>query len=215
MSSSRTSSPLNESTWSKSESASRALPSAARAMRASASSETLISSPSGDHAQVRLDLAGRDHAEVVALAAREDGVGELVVLGRREDELHVRRRLLERLQERVEGARREHVDLVDDADLEAVARGVVARALAQLAHLLDAVVGGAVDLLHVERGPGRDLHAGRRTRRRARPWAPSPSAQLSALARMRAVVVLPTPRAPESRNAWPMRPERARSAACA
>jgi hypothetical protein len=31
--------------------------------------------------------------------------------------------------------------------------------------------------------------------------------QLSALARMRAVVVLPTPRAPDSRNAWPMRPE--------
>ena len=35
----------------------------------------------------------------------------------------------------------------------------------------------------------------------------SPFEQLRALARMRAVVVLPTPRAPESRNAWPMRPE--------
>ena len=160
MSSSRTSAPLNESTWSKSESASRALPSAARAMRASASSETLIASPSATCAQVRLQLARRDQAEVVLLAAREDGVRDLVVLGRREDELHARRRLLERLQERVEGARGEHVDLVDDPHLEAVARRVVARALAQLAHLLDAVVGGAVDLLHVERGAGRDLHAG-------------------------------------------------------
>ena len=35
---------------------------------------------------------------------------------------------------------------------------------------------------------------------------PSPFAQLRALARMRAVVVLPTPRAPENRKAWPMRP---------
>jgi len=31
--------------------------------------------------------------------------------------------------------------------------------------------------------------------------------QLRALARMRAVVVFPTPRAPEKRKAWPMRPE--------
>ena len=36
---------------------------------------------------------------------------------------------------------------------------------------------------------------------------PSPFAQFKALARMRAVVVFPTPRAPESRKAWPMRPE--------
>ena len=35
---------------------------------------------------------------------------------------------------------------------------------------------------------------------------PSVFAQLSALARMRAVVVLPTPRAPESRKAWPILP---------
>jgi hypothetical protein len=46
---------------------------------------------------------------------------DLVRLGRREDELHVRRRLLERLQQRVEGLRGEHVHLVDDVDLVAVA----------------------------------------------------------------------------------------------
>ena len=98
------------------------------------------------------------------------------------------------------------MDLVDDPDLEAVPGRVVARALAQLAHLLDAVVGGAVDLLHVQ--------ATTRPRSRAggalaaglggRPLA---GEQLRALARMRAVVVLPTPRAPEKRKAWPMRPE--------
>jgi len=108
---------------------------------------------------VGLDVAGGDHPEVVLLAAGQDRVGKLVVLGGGEDELHARRRLLERLQERVERSRREHVDLVDDPDLEAVPRGVVARALTQLAHLLDAVVGGAVDLLHVEGRPARDLQA--------------------------------------------------------
>src|SRR6185436_13710931 len=44
-------------------------------------------------------------------------------------------------------------------DLEAVARRVVARALPQLADLLHPVVGGPVDLLHVERRPRRDLEA--------------------------------------------------------
>src|SRR5262249_41479452 len=114
-----------------------------------------------DRAEVGLDLAGRNHAEVVLLATGEDRVRELVVLRRGEDELHPGRGLFERLQERVEGPRRQHVDLVDGPDLEAVARGGVARALAQLAHLLYAVVRGAVDLLDVEGGRGRDLAARR------------------------------------------------------
>ena len=109
--------------------------------------------------QVGLDVAGGDHPEVVLLAAGEDRVGQLVVLGGGEDELHPGRRLLQRLQERVEGARRKHVDLVDDPDAEAVTGRVVARALPQLADLVDAVVGGAVDLLDVEAGPGGDLPA--------------------------------------------------------
>jgi hypothetical protein len=62
--------------------------------------------------------------KVVALAAAQDRDGDLVHLRRREDELHVRRRLLERLQERVPRRVREHVDLVHDVDLEAVARRV-------------------------------------------------------------------------------------------
>ena len=96
------------------------------------------------------DRLRRDQLEVVALAARQDRDRDLVHLRRREDELHVRRRLLERLQERVPRRRREHVHLVDDVDLEAVARGTEAHPLLQPAHLVDAVVARAVDLLHVE-----------------------------------------------------------------
>ena len=46
----------------------------------------------------------------------------LADLGGREDELHVRRRLLERLQQRVERRGAQHVHLVDDVDLEPRAR---------------------------------------------------------------------------------------------
>ena len=42
--------------------------------------------------------------------------------------------------------------LVDDVDLEPPLRRRVAHGLAQLAHLLDAVVRGAVNLDHVEAG---------------------------------------------------------------
>ena len=172
---------------------------------------TWIFSASATCRRCVLQLARRDHAEVVLLAARQDRVGDLVVLGRGEDELHARRRLLERLQERVEGARREHVDLVDDPDLEAVARGVVARrspaargparrrccvapsisCTSRLRAVRDLAAAATAHVAAAGLGGG-----GRR-----------PCAQLSALARMRAVVVLPTPRAPESRKAWPMRPD--------
>ena len=57
-------------------------------------------------------------------------------LGRGEDELHVLGRLLERLEQRVEGRRGEHVDFVDDVDLVLPLRRRVAHVVAQFAHLL-------------------------------------------------------------------------------
>ena len=128
----------------------------------------------GDDALQACDQLGdRDALELVTLAARDDRLRQLVDLGRREDELHVLRRLLERLQQRVEGRRRQHVHLVDDVDLEARRRGTVADVLVQIADVLDAGVGGAVDLHDVERAPRRDLETARalpaRLRRRPAP----------------------------------------------
>ena len=102
---------------------------------------------------------GRDQLEIVALAARQDRGRDLVRLGGREDEHHVRRRLLQRLEQRVECAGRQHVDLVDDVDLALALGRHVARALAQRAHVVDAGVGRAVDLHHVDRSPLGDLTA--------------------------------------------------------
>src|SRR3989441_13329186 len=83
----------------------------------------------------------------------------------------MRRRLLEGLQERVEGVRREHVDLVDDEDLEAALERQVRGRLHQVAHLVDLGVRGAVDLEDVEGRALADLLAVRagvaRLRRRA------------------------------------------------
>ena len=48
---------------------------------------------------------------------------------------------------------------VDDEDLVAVARRAVADVLAQLAHFVDAAIGGRVDLDHVHGAAGGDLEA--------------------------------------------------------
>jgi hypothetical protein len=68
----------------------------------------------------------------------------------REEELHVRRRLLQRLQERVERRLREHVHFVDDVDLEARAHRRVRDLIAQSAHVVDARVRRRIDLDDVD-----------------------------------------------------------------
>ena len=112
-----------------------------------------------------LDALGREHlveapgdpllaqgGELEHLTARQDGVEHAMRLGRREEELDVRRRLLERLQQRVERRLRQHVDLVHEVDLGARLHGRVRSLVTQRAHVLDAVVRGPVDLDQVRLG---------------------------------------------------------------
>jgi hypothetical protein len=105
------------------------------------------------------DLAQRHAREVEALGARADGLGQLLRVGGGEDEHQVRRRLLQRLQERREGVARELVDLVDDDHAVLAAGRREADLLAQRLHVGDTAVRGAVDLGHVQRHAGRDLAA--------------------------------------------------------
>ncbi len=114
--------------------------------------------------ELRDDLGARQAGEIEPLTARQDGRQDLIRLCRRKDELHEVRRLLERLQERVEGLGREHVDLVDDVDLALAGEGRELDILAQGPDLVDAPVRGPVDLDHVEAAALGDLRA-----RRARP----------------------------------------------
>ena len=92
----------------------------------------------------------RDEPEGVVVRARPDGLQHLVRLGRGEHELHVLRRLLDQLEQRVEALVRDHVGLVDHVDLEPVPHRRHRRALAQLAGIVHTAVAGGVDLDHVE-----------------------------------------------------------------
>ena len=139
--------------------------------------------------QVRHQHVGRDQPERVVVRAGADGADDLVRLGRREDELDVRRRLLDDLEQRVEALVRDHVRLVEDEDLVPVARGRERGALAQLAGVVDAAVAGRVDLDDVEaaRSPARQLDARRAHAARGVGGVPSVfCAQLRMRARMRA-----------------------------
>jgi hypothetical protein len=101
-----------------------------------------------------------NHPEVEALHPAQDRHRDLVHLGGREHELDVRGRLLERLEQGVPGVLRQHVDLVHDEDLVAVACGAIWQRLLQFADLVDTGVARAVDLAHVHVDAFGNLAAG-------------------------------------------------------
>ena len=105
------------------------------------------------------------------LAARADGREHLPEVGRAEDEDEVWRRLLDQLQQRVEGGVRELVRLVEDVDLVAALDRLQHDALADLADVVDPALRGRVHLDHVERGAVGDRAAcvAGLVRRRCRP----------------------------------------------
>ena len=103
-----------------------------------------------DGAEARHHRLGRDAAEIEPLAPRVDGLGDFLGIGRAQHEHDVRRRFLERLEQRVERGRRQHVDLVDDVDLEAApGRGELDAADNLLADVLDARAARGVELVDV------------------------------------------------------------------
>ena len=110
--------------------------------------------------QVADDRRHGHQAQVELQAARQDRHRHLLRIGGREQELHVRRRLLERLEERVEAVRREHVHLVDEVHLVAPPRRRVGHVVQQLAGLVDTGARGRVHLDQVDEATRVDLAAG-------------------------------------------------------
>ena len=96
------------------------------------------------------EQAGVDAPQIEALAARQDGDRDLADFGGGKNELGVRRRLFQRLEQRVERLRREHVHFVEDVDLVARPHRRVADRVVDLAHVVDAVMRGGVHLDHVD-----------------------------------------------------------------
>ena len=101
--------------------------------------------------QVRAEDVRGHQAERVVVGARADRADDALGFRRREDELDVLGRLLDELEQRVEALVRDHVGLVDDEDLVAVAHRREGGALAQVAGVVDAAVRGRVNLDDVER----------------------------------------------------------------
>ena len=104
--------------------------------------------------QVGAQHVRRHQAERIVVGARADRADDALGFRRREDELDVLGRLLDELEQRVEALVRDHVGLVDDENLVAVAHRRESGALAQVTRVVDAAVRGRVDLDDVERaGP--------------------------------------------------------------
>ncbi|VVD92244.1 hypothetical protein PNO31109_01673 [Pandoraea nosoerga] len=119
--------------------------------------------------QMRHDMARRHLLQVELQAAREHGDWNLLRIGRRQNELDVRGRLLERLEHRVESVPGEHVHFVDHVDLEARVSRRVDRLFQQRRHLVDAAVGRCVHFDVVDEtalvdGAARLAHPARRCR---------------------------------------------------
>ncbi len=103
-----------------------------------------------DALQIRThDLLGHQ-AERIVVGTGANGADHLVRLGGGEDEHDVFRRLLDDFEQRVESLRCDHMGLVEDEDLVAVARRSESRAFPQLAGVIHAVVGCGVDFHHID-----------------------------------------------------------------
>src|ERR1700733_984166 len=94
------------------------------------------------------------------LAARSYRLRNILRLRGRHHEDYVLRRLLQDLQQRIEGSIGDLVGFVEQVDLVAIAGGGVARWLAQLANLVDPAVGGGIDFDYVQGVAGANLRAG-------------------------------------------------------
>ena len=113
----------------------------------------------GDVRQVFDNERGGDAAQVKSLAAGKDGGQHFLRVGGGEQELHMRGRLLEGLEQRVKSRRGEHVNFVNDVDFVRSGGRRVFAGLAEFAHLFHAVVAGPVDLDHIERPAFGDFEA--------------------------------------------------------
>ena len=112
-----------------------------------------------DTPQMRHQIVQADALEIIPLTTAHDRDRNLVRVCRRKNKHDMRRRLLKRLQQRVERLRRQHVHFVDDVNLIAPGRRRIAHGLKHLADFVNASVGRTVDLDDIHRTAFRDLHA--------------------------------------------------------
>src|SRR5262249_34829535 len=111
-----------------------------------------------------------DGMKAEMLAARTNGLRDVLGLGGGHHEDDVRRRLFQGLEQGVESGVSNLMSFVEDINLVAIAGRAVARGVTQLAYLVDAAIGGRINLDHVNRASGPDLDTGCAYATRLRRW---------------------------------------------
>ncbi len=107
----------------------------------------------GDGAELADDVVELDGVKAEVLAARANGLRDVLGLRRGHHEDDVLGRLFEGFEKCVEGGVGDLVRLVEDVDLVLVAGGAIAGGVAELADLVDAAIGGSVNFDYVDGGP--------------------------------------------------------------
>ena len=97
-----------------------------------------------DVGEVAFEQFDRNAAQVETLGPAEHRDRQLFHLGRGEEELHMCRRFLKCLQQRIESIAGQHVNFVDDVDLVARRNRGVAHRFDDFAHVIDAGMAGGV-----------------------------------------------------------------------
>ena len=147
--------------WSRSDRPSRNEPPAARAISATPPCLERDAFRGKDVADALADQLRRQRLQVELKAARQHRHRDLLRVGGREDELDVFRRLLQRLQHRVERRLRQLVHFVDQVDLVAAHRRRIARVVEDRAHVVDAGVRRGVEFEQVDEAARVDVDARR------------------------------------------------------
>ena len=110
--------------------------------------------------QLSRNVAFCDAGKVISLATAEDGGKHLVLLRGGEDEHRIRWRLLQGLEEGIEGPGGEHVHLVYDEDTVMPRCRRHIHLFRQRAHFVDTVVGGGIQLYDIIRHTSLEVAAG-------------------------------------------------------
>ena len=106
-----------------------------------------------DVSQLVHNIGDMDSCEVIDLASREDSGQNLMLLGRCQDKNGVRRRLLERLEKRVESALRQHVHLIYDINAILPHRRRNAHLVGEFADIVNRVVRCRIEFHYIIRTP--------------------------------------------------------------
>ena len=96
------------------------------------------------------NILNGDALEVENLTAGEDGWNDLVLLCGGQDEDGMGRRLFQCFKEGVEGLLREHVDLINDVDLELSGLWCEAHLVNQTSNIVHRVVRGGIEFEDIQ-----------------------------------------------------------------